>query len=177
MRPERSIWQKLRWSWGGNDAFIVCEDADIDQAVEEVVLGRITTSGQICIGSKRILVQNSIKDEFTKKLVARFGKVKQGNVGPVAPVIGFDTVEEAIDIANQTQYGLGGCVFSSNIKTAMKVANEMVTGSVNINGSTLFRSHEMPFGGCKNSGIGREGVGISFEEVTQQKVIILRNVL
>ncbi len=97
--------------------------------------------------------------------------------GPVAPVIGFETVEEAIDIANQTKYGLGGCVFSSNIKTAMKIANEMVTGSVNINGSTLFRSHEMPFGGCKNSGIGREGVGISFEEVMQQKVIILRNIL
>ncbi len=233
---------KVALELGGNDAFIICEDADINQAVEEVVLGRITTSGQICIGSKRILVQNSIKEEFTKKLAERFKKVKQGNpmdptseigtlinvaaaekvqkqvdltveqgarvivggthngafyaptvladvtidmdiakdmevFGPVAPVIGFETVEEAIDIANQTKYGLGGCVFSSNIKTAMKIANEMVTGSVNINGSTLFRSHEMPFGGCKNSGIGREGVGISFEEVMQQKVIILRNIL
>lgn len=227
---------------GGNDAFIVCDDADIDLAVEEVVAGRITTSGQICIGSKRILVQNSIKDEFTEKLVARFSKIKQGNpidptseigcliheaaaekvqkqidltvgqgakvalggthngafyaptilvdvtrdmdiakdmevFGPVAPIIGFDTVEEAIDIANQSNYGLGGCVFSKDIKKAMKVANEVITGSMNINASTLCRSHEMPFGGCKNSGKGREGISSSFEEVTQKKVILLRNIL
>jgi len=227
---------------GGNDPFIVCEDADIDLAVEEVVAGRITTSGQICIGSKRLLVQNSVKDVFTEKLIARFKKIKQGNpidptseigclineaaaekvqkqieltkeqgakvalggthdgafyaptilvdvtrdmdiakdmevFGPVAPIIGFDTVEEAIDIANQTNYGLGGCVFSNNIKTAMKIANEVITGSMNINASTLCRSHEMPFGGCKNSGKGREGISCSFEEVTQKKVILLRNVL
>lgn len=62
---------------GGNDPFIVCEDADIDLAVEEVVAGRITTSGQICIGSKRIIVQNSVKDAFTEKLIARFKRLNR----------------------------------------------------------------------------------------------------
>ncbi|MBQ8053399.1 MAG: aldehyde dehydrogenase [Lachnospiraceae bacterium] len=227
---------------GGNDAFIVFEDADIDQAVEEVVLGRITTSGQICIGSKRILVQNSIREEFAKKLTDRFSRVKQGDpidpsseigcliteeaakkvqkqidetvaqgakiaiggthkgafyaptvlvdvtkdmdiakdmevFGPVAPIIGFEDEKEAVEIANQTNYGLGGAVFSKDYKRAIRVANRMITGSVNINASTLCRSHEMPFGGCKNSGIGREGISSSFEEVTQKKVILLRNIL
>lgn len=227
---------------GGNDAFIVCEDANIDLAVEEVIAGRISNSGQICIGSKRMLIQNSVREEFTEKLIERLKKIKQGDpidpsndmgclidtnaakevqrqvdltvsqgaeiafggkhkgaffeptiltgvtkdmdvakdmeiFGPVVPIIGFDTVDEAIEIANQTRYGLGGCVFSENIKTAMKVATEVTTGSMNINGSTLFRSYEMPFGGSKDSGVGREGVFISFDEVTQQKNIILRNIL
>ncbi|MBQ8032066.1 MAG: aldehyde dehydrogenase, partial [Butyrivibrio sp.] len=70
---------KVALELGGNDAFIVCEDADIDLAVEEVVAGRLLCSGQVCIAAKRLLIQNSVKEEFTNKLIERFKKVKQGD--------------------------------------------------------------------------------------------------
>lgn len=97
--------------------------------------------------------------------------------GPVAPIIAFKIPEEAVEIANASCYGLGGAVFGKDYSKAVKIALAMETGSVNINASTLCRSHEMPFGGNKSSGIGREGISSSFEEVTQKKVILLRNIL
>ena len=64
---------------GGNDAFIVLEDADIDLAVEEVMWGRMYNTGQVCCASKRFLIHNSVKAEFIKKLTARLKKIKQGD--------------------------------------------------------------------------------------------------
>jgi acyl-CoA reductase-like NAD-dependent aldehyde dehydrogenase len=63
---------------GGNDAFIVCDDADIDLAVEEMIWGRFYNCGQVCCASKRFLVQKSVKEEFEKKAVARIKKIKVG---------------------------------------------------------------------------------------------------
>ena len=63
---------------GGNDAFIVLEDGDVDLAVEELVWGRMYNTGQVCCASKRFLVHNSLKDEFAKKTVERIKKLKVG---------------------------------------------------------------------------------------------------
>ena len=97
--------------------------------------------------------------------------------GPVIPVIGFDTVEEAITIANQSSYGLCGCVFSADYPRAMKVAKELECGGVVINGASFYRSFEMPFGGWKHSGIGNEGVLTTLQEMSRMKTIVLKNIL
>lgn len=226
---------------GGNDAFIVMPDADIDLAVEEVVWGRMYNTGQVCCASKRFLIHNSVRDEFTEKVVARIRKLKVGMpadestqigcliseraakkveeqvaltveqggkiilggkrdgafyeptvivdiprdadvasdleiFGPVVSIIGFDTEQEAIDIANQSIFGLSSCVFTRDQKTAFRVAAAMEAGGAVINGASFFRAFEQPFGGYKFSGIGTEGVFSTFDEMTRCKTIILKNI-
>jgi succinate-semialdehyde dehydrogenase/glutarate-semialdehyde dehydrogenase len=206
------------------------------------MFGRMYNTGQVCCASKRFIIHNARKAEFTAKLVARLGRLVQGDpqdeattigclisekaaitveaqvnhtvaqgakivlggkrrgafyeptvlsdvgpdadvakdleiFGPVVPIIGFDTTEEAVRIANGSIFGLSGCVFSANINEAMKVANALECGGAVINGCSFFRSCEMPFGGYKMSGIGNEGIMCSLEEVTHTKTIVLKNVL
>ena len=227
---------------GGNDAFIVLEDGDVDLAAEELIWGRMYNTGQVCCASKRFLIHESRREEFTQKVIARIQKLRQGMpsdetsdlgclisekaaieverqiqqtiaegaklllggkrrgafleptvlgdvpasaavardmeiFGPVVPIISFQTTEEAIQIANASKFGLCGCVFSANMKTAWKVANALECGGAVINGASFFRSFEMPFGGYKYSGLGREGVASTFDEVTQCKTIVLKNIL
>lgn len=64
---------------GGNDAFIVLEDADLDLAVSEAVEGRMLFSGQVCCASKRFLIQNSVRDAFTEKLLTALKKIRCGD--------------------------------------------------------------------------------------------------
>jgi succinate-semialdehyde dehydrogenase/glutarate-semialdehyde dehydrogenase len=227
---------------GGNDAFIVWKDADVDLAVEELIWGRMYNTGQVCCASKRFLIHNSLKEEFTKKAVERIKQIKTGDpskddtelgclisekaaieverqvnqtvsqggsivlggkrngafyeptviadvpktadvardmeiFGPVVPVIGFDTLEEAVEIANASIFGLCGCIFTADVKTAWKVASQLECGGVVINGASFFRSFEMPFGGYKYSGIGTEGVLSTFDEITRTKTIVLKNII
>ena len=226
---------------GGNDAFIVLEDGDVDLAVEEMIWGRMYNTGQVCCASKRFLIHNSLKDEFAEKAVARIKQLKYGDpkdedtqiaclisekaaikvekevaltveqggriilggkrngafydptvivdvpktadvaidmeiFGPVVPIIGFDTDEEAIKIANSSKFGLSSCVFSADQKRAFKVARAMEAGGAVINGASFFRAFEMPFGGWKHSGIGTEGVMSTFDEMTRVKNIVLKNI-
>ena len=96
--------------------------------------------------------------------------------GPVVPVIGFDTDEEAIEIANNSIFGLSSAVFSRDQKRAFKVATAMEAGGAVINGASFFRAFEQPFGGWKHSGIGTEGVFSTFDEMTRVKTIVLKNI-
>ena len=227
---------------GGNDAFIVLDDGDVDLAVEEMVWGRMYNTGQVCCASKRFLIHNSLKDEFAQKAMDRIKQLKCGDpsredtqigclisekaaikvekeveltlkqggkllmggkrngafyeptvitdipktadvakdmeiFGPVVSIIGFDTDEEAIEIANASKFGLSSCVFSKDQKRAFKVASAMEAGGAVINGASFFRSFEMPFGGWKHSGIGTEGVMSTFDEMTRVKTIVLKNIL
>jgi len=226
---------------GGNDAFIVLEDADIDLAVEEIIWGRFYNTGQVCCASKRFLVHNSVKEKFTKKLVERVSKIKRGDLmddstelgclineraakrveeqvaltvkqgarviyggnrdgafydptilvdvtrdmdvmkdmeifGPVVPICGFDTMDEAIEIANQSSFGLCGCVFSRDMKKCAYVSEALEVGGAIINGASFFRAFEMPFGGWKYSGIGNEGVMTTLEEMSRKKTTVLKNI-
>jgi len=227
---------------GGNDAFLVLEDADVDLAADELIWGRMYNTGQVCCASKRFLVHRSRVEEFTAKTIDRIKKIKRGMpadddtqigclisekaareveeqvnltleqggrlllggtrdgafydatvigdvpktadvavdmeiFGPVVPIIPFDTVEEAIEIANSSKFGLCGCVFTKDMKTAFKVANALECGGAVINGASFFRSFEMPFGGYKFSGIGTEGVMSTFDEMTRTKSMVLKNIL
>ena len=228
---------------GGNDPFIVYEDADMDLAVKEAG-DQCRNNRQCCTGSKRFLIHNSKKEEFVSRLISEYlekevigdpmdpevtmgpmiseraakGVEEQVNLtvsqgakivyggkrsgafyqptilidvtpdmdiardmevfGPVWPVIGFDTMEEAVEIANSSVYGLGGGVFSRDIKTCMKTAKALKTGHIAINGSGNFRAAELPFGGGKPmSGNSRESLSAVMDEVTQSKSIVLRYVL
>lgn len=97
--------------------------------------------------------------------------------GPVFPIIGFDTVEQAIEIANNTPYGLHGGVMTNNAKIGMKVANELQCGCVVVGGTGNYRCAHQAFGGYKQTGVGREGVSYSLAEMTQTKTIALKMIL
>lgn len=97
--------------------------------------------------------------------------------GPVWPVIGFDTVEEALEIANQSSFGLSGGVFAKDLKEAFYVAGKMESGACLINDNGCYRTAHEPYGGHKKSGIGVEGVSKTLEEFTQLKTIVLRGFL
>ena len=97
--------------------------------------------------------------------------------GPVIPIIEYEDIDEAIAIANQSSYGLCGCVISENQKTCYYVAERMECGGMVINGASFFRPFEMPFGGWKHSGIGNEGVMSTLHEMSRTKTIVLKNIL
>ena len=227
---------------GGNDAFIMLEDGDMDLAVKETIWGRLYNGGQVCCASKRFLIHNSRKQEFIDRMKEVIANLKIGDpskddtqmgpminihaaqvieqqvnktieqgatlvcggkredayfyptildnvtkdmdiakdmevFGPVIPVIGFDSVDEAIEIANQSSYGLCGCVITKDYSKGLKIANRLDCGGAVVNGSSFFRSFEMPFGGWKHSGIGNEGVSSTLEEMSRIKTIVLKNIL
>jgi succinate-semialdehyde dehydrogenase/glutarate-semialdehyde dehydrogenase len=97
--------------------------------------------------------------------------------GPVFPVIGFDTTEEAINIANNIPFGLQGGVMTGDMKKAFKVAKSLLCGCCVVNGNGNYRSMHQPFGGYKMSGIGREGIAYTLEDFTQKKTIAFKSVL
>lgn len=227
---------------GGNDAFIVMADADLDLATDELLWGRMYNTGQVCCASKRFLVHKDVADEFARLTVEKVKGIKCGMpsdddsqlgclisekaaktveeqvnltveqggkiilggkrngafyeptvivdvpktadvakdmeiFGPVVPIIAFSTEEEAIEIANSSMFGLSGCVFSRDQKTAARVACALECGGAVVNGASFYRSFEMPFGGYKYSGIGTEGVMSTYDEMTHTKSIVLKNIL
>jgi acyl-CoA reductase-like NAD-dependent aldehyde dehydrogenase len=97
--------------------------------------------------------------------------------GPVLPIITFGDDAEAVEIANNSIYGLSGSVFTRDINRAINTAFKMQTGQVAINGTGLYRPDVSQFGGYKYSGLGREGLSVTLEEMTQVKNIAIRNVL
>ena len=95
---------------------------------------------------------------------------------PVFPIIGFDTFDEAVEISNQTSYGLASGVMTDNTQKAMRYARAVKAGTCVINGNGNYRSVHQPFGGYKHSGIGREGTTQTLYEVTQEKTIVMKKI-
>jgi acyl-CoA reductase-like NAD-dependent aldehyde dehydrogenase len=93
--------------------------------------------------------------------------------GPVAPIHPFSDAEEAIRFANDSPYGLQSSVFSTNISSALKIAHSLEVGGVVINGTGAFRPGNVPFGGAKQSGIGRESIVNTVREMTEEKTIVV----
>ncbi len=91
--------------------------------------------------------------------------------GPVAPIIEAQDIDEAIRIANNTCYGLNAGIFTENVHDALKCVNMIESGSVFVNKASTFRTDNMPFGGFKNSGIGKEGIKYAVEDMTRTKLI------
>uniref|UniRef100_UPI0025F692FF aldehyde dehydrogenase family protein n=1 Tax=uncultured Methanobrevibacter sp. TaxID=253161 RepID=UPI0025F692FF len=193
MISQRAGMKKVTLELGGNDPLIVLDDANTDAAVKGVINGAYLNAGQVCMGVKRIIVQEGIYEEFKAKLVEETSKIKMGNpmdkktqlgtliskkaavhveetvnnavkdgaqiliggkrngafyeatvidkvtpdmdivvnetFGPVAPLIKVKSVDEAIKMANATEYGLQSGVFTENYRNALKCANEIEAGT------------------------------------------------
>lgn len=218
---------------GGNSSFIVCDDADLEYAVDSAVFSRFTHQGQICMCANRILLQRGIAAAFTARFVEKVAALNigdpadpttvigplinrkqaealnakvdkavdagatvrlrgqlDGNVlspvvldnvdsnsdvahdelfGPVVLLTTFDTDQDAIDIANDTEFGLSGAVHSRDIPRAMRIARAVNTGMIHINDTTIADEPIIPFGGEKQSGIGRLNGQSSIDELTTLK--------
>lgn len=235
-----SVIKKTVMELGGSDPFIVLGDADIDKAVLAFVGSRYRNAGQSCNAAKRLLLDESIADEFTQKLLTELekevigdqldpktsmgplaseGSLKEitsqveesvkmgakvlvggkrhghkgyfyeptvlGNVlkgmpvydqevfGPVAPIITFKTVEEAIEIANDSRLGLGACVWTADYDLAKKLIPMLEAGNVFIN-SAVRSDPNLPYGGIKKSGFGREFGEYGIKEFVNIKTVMVR---
>ena len=224
---------------GGNAPFIVFDDADLDAAVAGAIVCKFRNAGQTCVCANRILVQESIYDEFTEKLMAAATSLKLGNgasegvtmgplinegaandvvamiedavanganvvsggsrsslgacfveptiltsvnedmrvfkeeiFGPVAPLFKFKTEEEAIAMANDTEFGLACYFYSRDIGRIWRVGEGLEYGIVGINEGII--SNEMaPFGGVKESGQGREGSKYGLDDYLEIKYMCM----
>jgi acyl-CoA reductase-like NAD-dependent aldehyde dehydrogenase len=93
--------------------------------------------------------------------------------GPVVTVAPYDSLDEAIERANSTRYGLQAGIFTANVRTAMRAARELEFGGVTVNEAPTFRADQMPYGGVKASGNTREGPAYAVRELTEQKIVVL----
>ncbi|WP_336991451.1 NAD-dependent succinate-semialdehyde dehydrogenase [Leucobacter sp. VD1] len=208
---------------GGNAPFIVFEDADLDKAVEGAMLAKFRNIGQACTAANRIIVHESVADEFARRVGEKVAAMKigrgadEGNdigalveekavantarlvadavetggtivtggetidgpgnffqptvidhlspqaaimreeiFGPVLGIVRFSTEEEAVEIANNTEYGLVSYVFTENLARGHRMIEQLETGMMGLN-TGLVSNAAAPFGGVKQSGIGREG--------------------
>ncbi len=227
---------------GGMDPLILLNDGNLDKAVADATKGAFTHAGQVCIASKRMIVQEEIADKFVQKLkenaqnlrvgdplnektdmgpmidedslmrvdsivpsdVSSGAKVLVGggrskdeklakghfylptvvdNVtidmrlnleepfGPIAPVIRVSSVDEAIEAANHNPFGLNSSVYTSNLGLAIKIADRIKAGGVRINDPPNVRWDNLPHGGIKKSGFGREGVKYAMKEMMNLKTV------
>lgn len=222
---------------GGNDAFIILEDADMEKAVEWAVVGRINNNGECCIASKRFIAVEAIADEFIEKFKEKLSSLVMGDpmdpkteLGPMSsqeaadhindqikksvaagatillggassdregafvqptiltdlnpeipayyeeifgPVASFYRVkdeEAAIILANDSDFGLGCSIFTQDIKRGERIANQIDAGMVFINHPTWTQA-DLPFGGTKGSGYGRELSELGIQEFVNKKLI------
>ncbi|QDE39495.1 NAD-dependent succinate-semialdehyde dehydrogenase [Luteibacter pinisoli] len=231
--------KKSTLEMGGNDVFVVLDDADLDHALEAGVFSRLHISGQECICAKRFVLHEAIAktflDRFTKAMAtvtiedpmdeatelgplssseAAEGLAKQvqnavehgatlhlggrqiagegfffeptilTNVtrdnpayfeeffGPVAQIYVVKNDDEIIDLANDSRFGLAGAIFSKNIERAKALASRIETGAVWIN-TFASTAPELPFGGVKRSGYGRELSHLGIKEFVNQKLVLV----
>lgn len=143
--------------------------------VEQQIQKTVEQGGKLICGGNRsgAFIQPTVLQVECNADIARDMEV----FGPVFPLIPFETMNEAIEIANNSCYGLSSGVITTNIQTALQVANRIQAGACVINGSGNYRLAHQPFGGYKLSGLGREGAVCTLEEMTQQKLISLKGIL
>lgn len=224
--------KKIHMELGGKSPGIVLEDADLNLAAKECITGAFKFSGQRCDAISRVLVVESVADEFAKKIaleaknwkagspinpetsigplineramnkveslvndaVSKNAKVLLGGkklrglyfeptvldyvktgmkiaweetFGPVVSIIRVSDYEDAVRISNESEYGLDASIFTNNINRALDGALRLNCGTVQINSAPVHGVGTFPFGGDKFSGMGREGIKISAEEMTR----------
>src|ERR687896_631358 len=173
---------KVSMELGGNAPFLIFDDADLDAAVDGALLAKMRNIGEACTSANRFHVAEPVQEEFQRRLAEKMGALKLGGVpeearvfkeeifGPVAPVGSFASEEEAIARANDTEYGLVAYVFTRDIKRAIRVCEGLETGMVGLN-QGMVSNAGAPFGGVKQSGIGREGGQEGLEEFLETKYV------
>jgi acyl-CoA reductase-like NAD-dependent aldehyde dehydrogenase len=223
---------------GGKAPLVVLADADVDAAVDATVFGAFANQGQICMSTERVIIDESVADEFAAKLAKRVkalpsGDPRQGDVvlgsvvgratvdrvqrlvnaavaqgaklltggaaqgtimqgvvvdhvrpemalfreesfGPQVSITRVSSADEAVRLANDTDYGLAASVFSRDIAKALDVARRIDSGICHINGPTVHDEAQMPFGGMKASGYGRFGGKAAVEQFTETRWITIQ---
>ncbi len=96
--------------------------------------------------------------------------------GPAVAVTAVNGIDEAIELANDSSYGLGAGIFTSDIGSALRFARDVDCGSIQVNWTPLWRADLMPYGGLKGSGIGKEGPRYAVEEMTELKTVVFHSV-
>ena len=234
--------KKTSMELGGNAPFIVFDDADIDAAVEGAILSKYRNTGQTCVCTNRLLVQDSVYEEFAEKLARKVAEMKVGNgmdagvvlgplidikavekveehiadalakgaklatggkrhtlggtffeptvltevtsamkvareetFGPVAPLFRFQDEAQAIAMANDTEFGLAAYFYSRDIGRVWRVAEAIEYGIVGIN-TGIISTEVAPFGGVKESGLGREGSKYGIEDYLELKYLCIGGV-
>jgi acyl-CoA reductase-like NAD-dependent aldehyde dehydrogenase len=94
--------------------------------------------------------------------------------GPLCTVAPYDSLDDAIALANGTRYGLQAGIFTSDVKAALRAARELEFGGVTINEAPTFRADQMPYGGVKDSGNTREGPAYAVREMTEERLVVLQ---
>ena len=234
--------KKTTMELGGNDAFIVLDDADLDKTVEWAVWAKMNNSGQCCVAAKRFIVVEKLAERFLEKFKAALMELKPGDpmdtattlgplstesallkllnqveeavsrgagivlggnrierpgsfmqptildnikpdnpayreefFGPVALFFRVKDEDEAVALANDSDFGLGGSVFTQDIEWGKFVASRIDTGMVFINHPT-WTACDLPFGGIKNSGYGRELSSLGIQEFVNKKLIRIESI-
>ncbi|MFI6800923.1 aldehyde dehydrogenase family protein [Streptosporangium canum] len=222
---------------GGNAAAVVLADADLDWAASRVALFSNYQAGQSCIAVQRVIVEESVREDFVARLVPAVEALVTGDpaddrtqVGPlvsveaaerveqwikeavaagarllaggtrdgatVAPTVLADVphdakvsceevfgpvmivqsvpgVDEAFAAVNDSRYGLQAGIFTRNLDIAFRANRELEVGGVIIGDVPSYRADQMPYGGVKDSGVGREGVRSAMADFTYEKVMVL----
>ncbi len=137
--------------------------------VEEWIKEAVKAGGTLLTGGQR---EGSVVQPTVMKDVPKTCRLGHEEVfGPVVILYKIDNLDEAIGKANDVDYGLHAGIFTSNLSTAFKAIKEIDVGGIMINDSSDYRIDGMPFGGVKNSGLGREGIKFSLQEMTEPKVV------
>ncbi|MCI0140269.1 aldehyde dehydrogenase family protein [Arthrobacter bambusae] len=139
--------------------------AKLDEAIQE---GATLLAGNVAEG-------NVLRPTVLEAVPADSRLWKEEVFGPVVMLHAFNTFEDAIDVANAIDFSLHAGIFTDSLGNAMEAARRLDAGGVMINDSSDYRFDGMPFGGSKYGSMGREGVHFAYEEMTQPKVVCIRN--
>ena len=154
------------------------EDTDVGPVIDKGAADRImewieeaiSLGAEVVCGGKRL--SDTLIEPTVVINVPREAKLFRSEVfGPVIAVNRVDSLEEGIEAVNDSPYGLQAGIFTDNIKAAFKFAEEVECGGIMVNEIPTFRVDQMPYGGVKESGIGREGPRFAIEEMTEIKTI------
>ena len=152
------------------------DDTDVGPVIDDDARDRILE--WIRDSSGEVLVGGELDGELIRPTVianpARDDQVSCEEVfGPVCTVTAVDSVEEAIELANGTRYGLQAGIFTTSIANALTAAQRLEFGGVTVNEAPTFRSDQMPYGGVKDSGNTREGPHYAVREMTEERLVVV----
>jgi acyl-CoA reductase-like NAD-dependent aldehyde dehydrogenase len=154
------------------------EDTDVGPVIDEDARDRILAwIEEARAGGAEILAGGELEGELIRPtVIANAGpdlKVSCEEVfGPVVTVNPYDSLDEALELANGTKYGLQAGIFTENARTALRAAQELEFGGVTVNEAPTFRADQMPYGGVKDSGNTREGPAYAVRELTEERVVV-----
>jgi acyl-CoA reductase-like NAD-dependent aldehyde dehydrogenase len=155
------------------------EETDVGPVIDDDARDRIIEwVDEARSGGAEILTGGDLDGDLVRPtVIANVGpelKVSCQEVfGPVVTVNRYGTLDEAIELANSTDFGLQAGIFTSSIRTAMRAAQELEFGGVTVNEAPTFRADQMPYGGVKESGNTKEGPAYAVRELTDERVVVI----